>query len=291
MGAKTSIAWCHHTFNPWRGCDEVSPGCAFCYARTMAKRFPKIHGTWGVNGRRVVASEAMWRQPFKWNAEAAKEGVRKRVFCASMADVFEILSDEHPDVRRTGAARTELRRLMSLTPNLDWLVLTKRPENVVPCFGERPWPRNAWLGVSVENQEAADKRIPILLELKSRYDIPVAFLSVEPMLAPVDIFCDTIEMEASVEDAFRHAKDCKSLCDYGCGGTTTGRIDWVICGGESGTHARPMKIEWALDLKNQCKEAGITFFMKQLSQTGEWKRTYKDFSTFPEALRVREMPK
>lgn len=262
MGKNTEIPWCHHTFSPWGGCTRVSAGCGDatgggCYAETLAKRFQKIHGTWGMNGRRVVASENMWRQPLKWNRAAEKEGVRKRVFCASMADVFEDRTD-------LVMVRNRLFTLIGSTPMLDWLLLTKRPENVA---GWEHWHRNAWLGVSVENQEMAEKRIPILLDLKRRYDIPVAFLSVEPMLGAVDIF-----LKGTV-DIHGHF----------------GAFDWVICGGESGANARPMEMSWALDLRRQCAKAGIPFFMKQGS-AANWP-DFKNFSSFPPGLQVREFPR
>lgn len=261
MGENSRIEWTHHTFNPWRGCSAVSEGCRNCYAETLANRFPKIHGTWGVNGRRVVASEAMWRQPLKWDKDAAKSGERRRVFCASMADVFEWVHAGHFDWVRVNEARSRLFQLITDTENLDWLILTKRPENVVPMVSDNAWPRNAWLGVSVENQEMADKRIPILLDLRRRYDIPVAFLSCEPLLAPVVL-----------------PKEYLAL----------GKAAWNITGGESGHNARPMETSWALDLRRQCAEVGVPFFMKQGS-AANWP-SYKDFDSFPSALRVREFP-
>lgn len=189
--AETKIEWTSYrrpdgsmvpgyTFNPWRGCTKVSAGCANCYAETMSKRNPEVLGIWGDNGTRAVATESYWRQPLKWNREAEKAGKRRRVFCASLADVFERRSElEQP--------RGGLFRLIAETPYLDWLLLTKRPENVnylSPWGSEAwPWPSNIWLGTSVENQEQADKRIPELLKVPAR----VRFLSCEPLLGPVDL--------------------------------------------------------------------------------------------------------
>ena len=262
MGENSRIEWTHHTFNPWRGCSAVSEGCRFCYAETLAKRFPAIHGTWGVNGRRVVASEAMWRQPLKWDRDAAKAGERRRVFCASMADVFERLPDGHPDKEAIVCAFVRLRDTIKETPALDWLLLTKRPENVNLFLSGSVWPRNAWLGVSVENQEMADKRIPILLDLKRYYDIPVAFLSVEPMLGAVRLPPDYLAL---------------------------GKGGWCIVGGESGAKARPMEWPWAGDLFRQCRDSGVPFFMKQFSSHGGY--PHKDFAGFPGTLQVREFPR
>ena len=265
---KTKIEWTADangnpgfSFNPWGGCAAVSEGCRNCYAEEMANRFPKIHGTWGPNGRRVMRSESYWRQPLKWNAAAAEEGVRKRVFCASMADVFEELPPGHVDGSAMEIARQRLWETIRATPNLFWLLLTKRPENVAGIWGHAPWPENAWLGVSVENQEMMDKRGPILLDLKRRYNIPVAFLSLEPLLAPLIL-----------------PKEYLAL----------GKAGWCLVGGESGAKARLMKLSWALDLRWQCKENDVPYFFKQSSQN--W-INFKDFNSFPEGLKIREFPK
>ena len=134
MGAESKIEWTDHTFNPWWGCEKVSPGCAHCYADAFAKRLG--HGTtrpklWGPGSERKVASEAMWREPIKWNRSAEKAGKRARVFCASMADVFE----DRPDLL---VPRARLFRLVAATPHLDWLLLTKRPENAARLWGACP---------------------------------------------------------------------------------------------------------------------------------------------------------
>jgi protein gp37 len=132
MGANSKIQWTNHTFNPWRGCSKVSAGCQHCYAEAMSRRNPAVLGEWGPKGTRVVAAEAMWRQPLKWDRDAQAAGVRARVFCASLADVFEDRADlETP--------RHELLRLIDSTRSLDWLLLTKRPENVLRLIGQA-WP-------------------------------------------------------------------------------------------------------------------------------------------------------
>ncbi|MCA1686906.1 MAG: phage Gp37/Gp68 family protein, partial [Planctomycetia bacterium] len=197
MAETTKIAWCHSTFNPWKGCSRISEGCRFCYAETMSRRNPKVLGVWGDGGTRVAAGEATLRAPFKWDREAGKAGGRRRVFCASLADVFE----DRPELT---AYRARLWQTILYTPNLDWLLLTKRPGNVLPalkavhayqkeraldddCLAE--WiggsypPPNVWLGVSVEDQGAADERIPRLLETPAA----VRFLSVEPLLSPINL--------------------------------------------------------------------------------------------------------
>lgn len=160
MAANSNIEWTDHTFNPVRGCTKVSAGCAHCYAETMSKRNPKVLGIWGDNGTRVVASETMWREPRKWNVEAFRNHTRRRVFCASLSDVCE-------DRPEWVSPRLRLKELIEDTPYLDWQLLTKRPENYLRLFWKSNWPRNVWAGTSVENQEAADKRIPHLLRVHS----------------------------------------------------------------------------------------------------------------------------
>jgi len=170
MGADSKIEWTDHTFNPWIGCTPVSAACDHCYAETMASRYG--WAKWGVGEARKRTSIANWRNPLKWNAEAAKDGRRAKVFCASLADVFDAeVSDEW---------RVELFELISITGSLDWLLLTKRPK----LMAQWPiWPGNVWAGTTVENQQMADARIPHLLDVPTR----VRFLSCEPLLGPISI--------------------------------------------------------------------------------------------------------
>lgn len=244
MGKETEISWTDATFNPWWGCVKVSPGCQNCYALTLSKRFG--HDIWGpakTTSRRLFGAKH-WAEPMKWNDEAAKAGLRKRVFCASMADVYE----DHPQVRD---ARSQLFNLIVNTPYLDWLLLTKRPENIVR-MGPMAWrltpPENVWFGTSVENQEQADKRIPELLKVPAK----VRFLSCEPLLGPVDL-SPWMVFEGQYEKAEW------MLAKWGA----SQPLDWVICGGESGPGARPMWPEWATDLRDQCIAAGIPYHFKQ----------------------------
>ena len=234
---NSNIEWTDHTFNPWMGCTKVSDGCKNCYAETlMDKRYGKVK--WGPQGQRVRTSAANWKKPLKWDREAAAAGKRARVFCASLADVFEDKPDQRDEMDKW---RTELFQLIQDTPNLDWLLLTKRPENVMEMVGNVPWYYglpNVWIGTSVENQEQADKRIPALVSIPAA----VRFLSMEPLLGPIDL-----DLSGS---------------NYGIHG-----IDWVIVGGESGPNARPMHPDWARGIRNQCQEAGVPFFFKQW---GEW---------------------
>jgi protein gp37 len=235
----TAIEWADDTFNPWWGCTKVSPGCTHCYAETLSTRYGK--DVWGPGRERWKMSAKYWEGPLAWNHKAARDGRRRRVFCASMADVF--------DPAAPTSWRSDLYELICKTPNLDWMLLTKRPSEI-NSLGLPP--ERVWLGTSVEDQERADSRIRELLKIPAA----IHFLSVEPLLEQV-----TIE-------------------------NPTG-IDWVIVGGESGPRARPMNIEWARQLKDQCKAAGIAFFMKQL---GGYPDKRKSMDQFPEDVRVREFP-
>jgi protein gp37 len=165
MGDTTGIGWTDRTFNPWWGCSRVSPGCRSCYADTLARRWG--HDLWHRDGPRRLLGGASWAKPLRWNREAAAAGVPARVFCASMADVFE----DHPQVV---GARARLWDLIGQTPWLRWQLLTKRIENVpqmVP-WGDR-WPANVWLGTSVENGHYAAERIPVLASIPAPGPVPV----------------------------------------------------------------------------------------------------------------------
>ncbi len=228
MAENSGIEWTHHTFNPWIGCTKVSAACDHCYAEAWNKRYDG-GANWGPLAPRRRTKT--WGNPVKWNKAAAAKGIRYRVFCASLADVF----DNHKSIRPEW--RTELWALIKGTPHLDWQLLTKRPQNIKKMlpedWGAGGYP-NVWLGTTVENQQEAARRIPHLLSVPAS----VHFLSCEPLLSPVE------------------------LINYG--GT---RIDWVIAGGESGPAARPMHPDWARSLRDQCTRAGVPFFFKQW---GEW---------------------
>jgi protein gp37 len=219
MGEASKIEWTTHTFNPWIGCQKVSPGCDNCYAEAMMDhRYGRVK--WGPHGERVRTSAANWKQPFRW-AKAAN-GSRPRVFCASLADWL--------DNKVPSQWREDLAVVIDETPQLDWLLLTKRIENFDKLS---PWhddaiPRNVWLGITCEDQAAYNKRWPIL----SRIPATVRFISYEPAIGPLEPF---------------------------------GKPDWIICGGESGKGARPMDPQWARDLIAACAVSDIKFFMKQMT--------------------------
>lgn len=237
MGEKTGISWTHHTFNPWMGCVKVSPACANCYAERETLRWGKE--LWGSDAPRQVTSDSYWKQPLRWNREAEKAGERRRVFCASLADVFE-------DRRDLDEHRTRLWNLIEETPGLDWLLLTKRPENVaklapslwlpgIATGSGGAWPEHVWLGTTVESQEWANRRIPALVKIPAR----VRFLSCEPLLGPIDLTPWLGDWQARAA------------------------IKWVIVGGESGPRSREMKDEWVRSILAQCKASLVPFFMKQ----------------------------
>jgi len=243
MSTNSPIEWTDHTFNPWWGCVKVSAGCTHCYADTLATRYG--HDIWGPRARRRFFGDKHWQEPIKWNKQAEQDGQRRRVFCASMADVCELLPADHPDLDAMAAARLRLWETIEATPMLDWLLLTKRPENIIPLFGVDEPVQNIWWGTSVENQAAADTRIPHLLRVPAH----VRFLSCEPLLGPVDI-CNV----SSWDDPA-----------YWWGKTILGSdaIGWIIAGGESGHGARPMHPDWARSLRDQCRAAGVAFHFKQ----------------------------
>ena len=238
MAENTKIEWADHTFSPWTGCTKVSPACDHCYAEGWAKR--SGHVKWGSGQPRRRTSDANWRMPIKWNREAERTGVRPRVFCASLADVFD---NAIPD-----AWRMDLFSLIAKTPYLDWLLVTKRVGNVMRmCSGDGLMfdmiADRVWLGVTICNQEEADRDIPKLLATPA----PVRFLSMEPLLGPVELSNVT------------RRSDCVSQL----GKPAMKGIDWVIVGGESGPKARPMHPAWARDIRDQCEAAGVAFFFKQ----------------------------
>ena len=257
MGEKTGISWTDHTFNPWWGCVKVSPACQNCYAETLSKRLGL--SVWGAVSPRRWFSAAHWREPLKWNKAAEKAGVRRRVFCASMADVFEGGSSDLDD------QRANLWVLIKSTPMLDWLLLTKRPENIrrmFPAGWSTPQP-NVWLGVTAENQECANKRIPILLQIPA----VVRFVSAEPLLGPVTfrwpIWDDDTPNERRVNQLPPVMRDGRILAGSIDHLDGLRMLDWVIVGGESSAGARLMQPEWARTIRNECIEAGVPFYFKQ----------------------------
>ena len=222
MAENSRIEWTTHTFNPWIGCQAVSPGCDHCYAETLSNR----HGwtQWGPEGIRVRTSRSTWKNPLKWNRQAERLGERQRVFCASLADIFDNQAPE--------GARDDLWELIRMTPNLDWQLLTKRPQNLremlPPDWGPEGYP-NIWLGISAEDQTEYDRRWPIMAGTPAG----IRFISYEPALGPVVL------------------------------GGHAAQPDWLIWGGESGPGCRPMDPGWARSITLECQELRIPVLGKQ----------------------------
>lgn len=262
--SETNISWTDYSFNPWIGCNKVSEGCKFCYAeefvaRRLAVRMVRSDGVvtekfWGDKAPRRFRPETAWKDPIKWDRTAERQGVRRKVFCASLADVFE----DRPDLE---TPRRRLWETIRATPNLDWQLLTKRPENITRLLpadwgvNVNGYP-NVWLGVSAENQSRWNERVPVLCQIPAR----VHFVSYEPALGRVD--------PASTYPLVP---------------------EWVICGGESGLHRRGFDPEWAREMRDQCRSLGIAFWFKQGSHRFPGKQTELDGETihdFPDRQRV-----
>jgi protein gp37 len=271
MAENSNIEWTDHTFNPWIGCQKVSPGCDHCYAETWdARGLQQRETRWGPHAARTRTSAANWRKPLAWNKAAQAAGKRARVFCASLADVF----DNHASILPEW--RAALWQLIAATPHLDWLLLTKRPQNIAKMLPEGwgdGWP-NVWLGTTVENQTEADRRIPHLLATPAA----VRFLSCEPLLGPVDLTrldmlnifrvlrtADDETWPRNFFDALRGKSDIHPIHNAE---PSWGALHWIIVGGESGPNARPMHPDWARSLRDQCGAAGVPFFFKQWGQWG-----------------------
>lgn len=250
MAEETGIEWTDSTFNPWWGCTKISPACDHCYAADLDKRTGGSH--WG-NVPRRRTSEKNWNEPRRWQKKAAEffaENARKRrVFCASMADVF--------DNQVPTEWRDDLWALIRECPDLDWLLLTKRPQNIekmLPTFWDEV-KGSIWLGTTVEDQQRADQNIPHLL----KHDSAVRFLSIEPMVGHVDL--RNLDHTGACREEKRHGIDCLWLTSL------RNRVDWVIAGGESGPHARVADPAWFRSLRDQCADAGVPFLFKQW---GNW---------------------
>lgn len=257
MGEATGIEWTDHTLNPWIGCAKVSPACKDCYAaRSTFARRSRANGVelWGADAARHVTADSTWDAARMWNRKAGKEGVRRRVFCASLADVFEDRADLVEPRRRLWALIDECR-------GLDWLLLTKRPQNIrgmLPASWGTGW-SHVWLGTTVEDQERANERILHLIEVPAA----VHFLSMEPLLEPIDLTrVALLGPGRATTDVLR-----RGTWDLGGGFTShsdmPGGIDWVIVGGESGGKPRSTDLAWVLDIVEQCKAAGVRVFVKQ----------------------------
>lgn len=242
MGESTNIGWCHHTFNGWWGCEKISPACKHCYAATLDARLGGEH--WGPSSPRRFFDDRHWAQPHKWNKAAKAAGERRRVFCGSMKDVMEDRAELRPH-------RVRLWQTIRETPWLDWLLLTKRPGGFAEFlpwmwkgspWGPTPYP-NVWLGVTAEDQEHLERRVPTMLAV----DAVCYFVSYEPALGPLDARKFLVS---------RFGR----------------KVDWMIAGCESGRgpkDTRGYDMEWFRSVRDQCAEAGAAFFLKQATEVAD----------------------
>lgn len=293
MGEHSEIQWTTHTFNGWSGCEKVSEGCKFCYA-AAAPPSMRRGAEWGPEKERVLASDSYWDQPLRWFKAAVEAKERHRVFAHSMSDVFEDRDDLDPWRDRV-LVLTQFTRGTPTAGGLDWLFLTKRTDKALRYLSDpglydrllvaarwwrerhpelysspvdnprqesfHVWYPNVWIGASVENQDAATKRIPSLLQLNAR----VRFLSCEPLLGAVDLTAIKVPSGAAA------MHNMNALAGYGGfqGDRWNHRLHWVIAGGESGRgrNTRPPNPDWMRSLRDQCAIAGVPYFLKQW---GEW---------------------
>lgn len=275
MGENSAIEWTDHTMNFWIGCQEVSSACDFCYAKEQNK-FRKWVDGWGPHGERRPTSDDNWKKLFRWNRAAHDAGRRDKVFFNSLSDFFDSVVPT--------SWREKAWRYIAACYDLDFLLLTKRPQNIAKMLPTGvdlpawPWP-NVWLGTTVENQEEADRRIPHLLAVQAK----VRFLSCEPLLGPVDLTrIDLGVQQTNGYGSKRISWDSLTgwehqsepghklvASEFGrIAASNPGRVvHWVIGGGESGPNARPWHPNSARSLRDQCANAGVPFFWKQ---NGEW---------------------
>lgn len=233
MAENTKIEWATHSWSPWIGCAKIHTGCLNCYAEAdFATRRKRV--VWGPNGTRSVTSDEYWRKPITWNRKADETGERVRVF-PSLCDPFE----DHCDVAYW---REGMFDLIDNTPNLDWVLLTKRPENILRMWPDKKSRQNVWLLYSASDQESLELGAGSLIDCLSLARI--VGVSLEPLLGPISL---SIALSA----------DRLWFAD------PTGMLKWVIVGGESGPNARPFKMVWLEQIVAQCQGAGVPVFVKQ----------------------------
>lgn len=268
MAETTGIEWTDSTFNPWWGCTKISPACDHCYAADLDKRTGGDH--WG-NVPRRRTSEKNWNEPRRWQKRAAEfmteHGRKRRVFCASMADVFDNQVDP--------AWRDDLWALIRECPDLDWLLLTKRPQNIekmLPAYWDEI-KGSIWLGTTVEDQKRADQNIPFLL----KHDSAVRFLSCEPMVGAIDLRNTWPDHTATLNPFTGEARHLLGMRGK------LNPLSWVIAGGESGPKARVADPDWFRQLRDQCAENGVPFLFKQW---GNWNEDMQHVANKKDAGRL-----
>jgi len=274
----TKIEWATETWNPITGCTPISEGCAHCYAKRMATRLKGRYGYPEDDPFQVTFHPDRLAQPLKWKKS-------KRIFVCSMGDLF------HEDVKDTQInavfeIMADNPSVLHKAPQHTYLILTKRPERILKGRIEnfKKWP-NVWLGVTCENQRTADKRIPILLQIPAA----VKFVSIEPMLERINLeyfkcpSCGFIYSwnQSTKATRLQCPNDCSKVIP--CDKTDEHIImpDWVICGAETGPGARYMDPNWVRDIRDQCKQANVPFFIKKMSNK----------KPIPDDLMIREYPK
>lgn len=250
MGKLSSIQWTDHTWNPWHGCHKVSAGCKFCYMYRDKERY-------GQDATKVMRSKTNFNQPLHWSMPA-------KVFTCSWSDWF---------IEEADMWRHEAWKVIKETPHLQYQILSKRPERMLDClppdWGEEGYP-NVWLGISIENQDAMDTRMPLFFDVPAR----VKFISCEPLLGPIQI-----------------PIDCNDGSTF---------FDWMIIGGESGNETgkylyRPCELGWIKSLITQCTDAGCPVFVKQMGtylakQMCTSDRHGGNIDEWPTDVQIRQFP-
>lgn len=257
MGLNTEISWTDHTSNLWWGCVKVSPGCKHCYADTLDNRYHHGDKHWGPGSTRHLVRS--WKKSLnEMRKSAIRNNRRETVFVMSMGDIFEEsqpLSNNHDTPwATTDDVRQEFFKIIPDYPELIFLMLTKRPENIASTIPD-PWvadpPFNVWFGTSIVNQEEVRPRITDLMHGAPSMNM---FVSMEPLLGP-----STLSIPIKINTLIGELTDMAVML-----------LRWVIVGGESGQKARPMHIEWARKLRDECLAAGIPFHFKQWGEHDQW---------------------
>lgn len=269
MAAETEISWCDSTWSAWYGCSKVSLACDHCYAENLNKRFHSGEN-WGPGAPRRPASDANWKVPVSWQRNHAKffaqHGRRRRVFLNNQADIFDNEVDQ--------SWREAVWDLIEATPDINWLLLTKRIGNakkMLPARWAGHLPDNVWLGITVIDQEEADRDVPKLLECHAI----VLYLSVEPMLGPIRLEKWLWQCCGNTVGGAEYYGQVEEVC---CGNPDViDQLSWVIVGGESGHGARPMRANWVRGLRNECKAAGVAFHLKQHGEFAPLRITREQF--------------